>query len=347
MAISPRNVQPAVVCLGVAAVTAGLGAGYSYVTGGSTRYGAVAGFLIGLLLACFELFVVQKQAGAWLRRSPIALFILVSALVWAVLIIFSIFVAAPLALGIERQELALDARAIKAMSFAFVLAFLSTFFLRVRSLVGGRMLFNFVIGRYHQPVREERVFMFLDVADSTRLAEVFGDEKIQTLIGRFFFDIARPIAEHRGETYRYVGDEVVVSWPMARAIEHARCLQCVFDIQALLERRAPEYRRMFGVVPHFRVGMHGGPVIVGEVGDSHRAIVFFGETVSIAVALQGACKRVGQDVLISAALMERLAREGGPAARPLGPVELFADGTCIHACAPARSLAGGQPRGAP
>ena len=104
--------------------------------------------------------------------------------------------------------------------------------------------------------------------------------KIQALIGRFFFDIARPIAERGGETYRYIGDEVVVSWPMAKAVKNAQCVQCVFDVQELLDKHSEEYRRLYGVVPRFRVGMHGGSVVVAEVGDSRRAIVYYGETVS-------------------------------------------------------------------
>ena len=53
--------------------------------------------------------------------------------------------------------------------------------------------------------------MFLDLAGSTPLAEKMGDVAVQSLIGRFFFDIALPISEHQGETHRYIGDEVVVT----------------------------------------------------------------------------------------------------------------------------------------
>ena len=118
---------------------------------------------------------------------------------------------------------------------------------------------------------------------------------------------------------------------MSRAVEDAWCLRCVAAVQELLEARSEEYRREFGVVPQFRVGMHGGPVVIGEVGDSRRAIVYFGETVGIAVALQGACKRVGWDFLVSADLMGRLESDDGFASNFLGPLELFADGTTVDA----------------
>ena len=341
MAISPRHLSKIIACLGVAAVTAALGAGYSIAGGGLPRYGAVAGLLIGFFLGSFELFFVQTPAGAWLRRLPLILFVAVATLVWALLIGFSIYIAAPFLLGIDIHPYELDVRDVRGLVFAFGLAFLATFFLRVQSLTGGRVLFNFFIGRYHKPSRDERVFMFLDIADSTRLSEQFGDVKIQALIGRFFFDIARPIAEHGGETYRYIGDEVVVSWPLAKAVKDAQCVRCVFDVQKLLDEQSEEYRREFGVVPKFRVGMHGGPVVIGEVGDSHRAIVYFGETVSRAVALQGACKLVEHDFLVSAELMDRLTIGEEFSSSLLGPVELFPDGTTVDTYALSREGRGG------
>jgi len=346
MAISPRSTKKLFACLGVATATAALGAGYSAVAGGRPLFGALAGLIIGLLLATFELFFVQTPAGAWLRRLPLLFFVVIATLMWALLIGFSIYIATPYLLDIDVFPIELDSRDANALTFAFGLAFLLTFFLRIQSLIGGRVLFNFLMGRYHHPAREERVFMFLDIADSTRLSEQFGDVKIQALIGRFFFDIARPIAEHGGETYRYIGDEVVVSWPMAKAVEDARCLRCVFDVQDLLDRHSEEYRQLFGVVPRFRVGMHGGPVVIGEVGDSRRAIVYFGETVSRAVALQGACKRVGHDFLVSADLVDKLAIGREFPSSFLGSLELFPDGTAVDAYAFSREVfRGGQHAG--
>ena len=124
---------------------------------------------------------------------------------------------------------------------------------------------------------------------------------------------------------------------MENAVKDAQCVRCVFDVQDLLAARSGEYQRLFGVVPRFRVGMHGGPVTIGEVGDSRRAIVYFGETVSRAVALQGACKRVGHDFLVSADLMEKLTVGSGVTSHYLPALELFPDGTTIDAYALSRA----------
>jgi adenylate cyclase len=38
---------------------------------------------------------------------------------------------------------------------------------------------------------------------------------MQDLLTRFFFDIDEPIVAHGGEVHAYVGDEVIVSWPVS------------------------------------------------------------------------------------------------------------------------------------
>jgi adenylate cyclase len=39
-----------------------------------------------------------------------------------------------------------------------------------------------------------------------------------------------------------------------------------------VERQRAAYQKLFGVVPSFRIGIHGGEVIVSEQGDTKRSI---------------------------------------------------------------------------
>ena len=49
-------------------------------------------------------------------------------------------------------------------------------------LIEPRVLVNFVLGRYHRPIREERIFMFLDLVGSTRLARNWAKSAFTTLL---------------------------------------------------------------------------------------------------------------------------------------------------------------------
>ena len=164
--------------------------------------------------------------------------------------------------------------------------------------------------------------MFLDVADSTALAQKMGDIGVHSLLSRFFRDIAEPIQAYGGETHRYVGDQVVVTWPMEEGLRDSRCLRCVFAIRDHVARLAPTYERIFGAAPEFRVGLHGGQVVAGECGEEKLEIVYFGDTVNLAARLQSACGGLGVNLLLSGELMLCMKLPLGFQARSLGPMVL-------------------------
>lgn len=300
-----------------------IGVTYSLFMGGQPKFAFIIGCAISGGVIGFELFFVEEPIGAWLRRLPLLVFMSISTLIWTVIIVASLqFI--PLLFGVaEAYGEGHQAIFQLDMVFSLTLALIMNAALRIGSLVGGRVLMNFLLGRYHRPVREKRVFLFLDIADSTRLSEELGDERVQSLIGRFFFDIAGPIAENGGETHRYIGDEIVVTWPFLVATKDARCVKCVFDMQHLIATHAASYKAEFDVVPRFRVGMHGGPVIASEVGDNKREIVYFGDTVNTAARLQSLCKEKGKDFLVSSELLTALTLSPDEASvQCLGEVEL-------------------------
>ena len=139
--------------------------------------------------------------------------------------------------------------------------------IQVIRIIGGRTLINIVLGKYHRPIREDKIFMFLGLANSTALAESLGDIGVQSMITKFFFDITEPIIEHGGEIHRYVGDQVVVTWPLKDNVTNMQSILCCFAIVERIGNLAPEYERKFDTVPAFRIGLHGGPVVISQCGD--------------------------------------------------------------------------------
>jgi adenylate cyclase len=267
----------------------------------------------------------RRPLGAPLRKLSFQHFLAVDTATWLAIILLCLE-GIPRLLGWESAEGILRGQdkhlLMRDAVFSFCVALVVNFALRVRSLIGPRVLFNFVLGRYQRPLREQRAFMFLDLAGSTALAERLGDERVQAMIARFFFDIAEPIAEYGGETHRYIGDEVVVTWPLERAREDARCLRCVAAIARRVTALAEGYRRDFGEVPRYRVGMHGGPVVASEVGDEKREIVYFGDTINTAARLGALCKELGRDWLVSGDLIDGVNLPPDITLERLGPKNL-------------------------
>jgi class 3 adenylate cyclase len=56
----------------------------------------------------------------------------------------------------------------------------------VHRLIGGPLLTSVLLGTYQRPTRRRMIVMFLDLANSTRLAEAMGEVRVHDLITRFF-----------------------------------------------------------------------------------------------------------------------------------------------------------------
>lgn len=169
--------------------------------------------------------------------------------------------------------------------------------------VGEKNFWNVVVGRYHTPHEEERVFMFLDLYSSTALAESMGHERYHNLLYDVFNDIAEPITTYGGEVYQYVGDSVVITWNIQDGTKRLNCIRCFFDILKRIEKRAGEYEMRYQHVPHMKAGLHAGKVMAGEVGVEKREIVFHGDTVNTAARIQEECVEMGEQILLSEELL--------------------------------------------
>jgi adenylate cyclase len=284
--------------------------------------GAVTGALIGLLASLFEVAVVEGRPGAWLRRLPFAFYIVDKTLVYLLIIVACLNVGLWLLPMQEGQRFPRIDISPPTIAYAFVVALLVNSALAVNRLLGRGVLVNFLLGRYHQPRQEERVFLFLDLQDSTAIAERIGDLAFHRLLNRLFSDVTRPILEYRGQIHRYVGDQIIVTWPAAEGLAEARCLRALFDAMARIEAKAAAYRRDFGVAPRFRAALHLGAVVTGEMGDVKREIVFLGDTVNTAARIEAAARERGLPVLASAPLLARLSLPANMRAESIGPVAL-------------------------
>jgi class 3 adenylate cyclase len=189
-------------------------------------------------------------------------------------------------------------------------------------LIGSRVLFNVALGRYRVAVREERVLMFLDLAGSTSLAEAMGELRVQNLLTRFFYDIDDAIVAHGGEIHAYVGDEVIVTWPLDEGVSGGSCIDCFFAIADAIAEKADSYRQEFGIVPGFRAGLHAGPVVISECGSSRRQLAYFGDTVNVTARLQEHCKVAGRNLLVSGDLLQHVRPAQDLLIEPLGQAQL-------------------------
>lgn len=282
---------------------------YSYLFKGVYVAGAVYGFSAAILILAFERGYMLPGLQRRIRALPSPLAIPLTELGYVLMVTVAFMMAGLVIWSFSMtQDTFMQATmpSVRVMIYSLCISAVIVFVLRVRDLLGAEVFASFLLGRYHRPVQEERIFLFLDVVGSTKFAERHGDVRAQEFLAAFFVQIAEPVRRHRGAVADYVGDMALVTWPMGRGIEHANCACCIFAIQAAIEKATDEWLERFGEVPRFRAALHAGAVVTAEVGVDRHKIAFFGDTLNVTGRLEALCKALDERVLVSSDLLARL-----------------------------------------
>jgi adenylate cyclase len=282
--------------------------------------GAILGIAIAIPLALLE----ESHFDEWTRRLSFSAAVLLKSLTY-IGSLLAVFMAVGLIVGF-RQGLGLEDfwESVTGPNYyiqaavGFSLYVIIVFFRKLDRLLGPGQLLRYVMGRYHRPHRESRIFMFLDLKSSTAIAERLGPESYYQLVNEFFHDLSGPVLDRNGEIYEYVGDGAVLTWEEARGIKDANCIRVFFDIDAVIEKKKQRYLDRFGFVPEFKAGVHLGEVIAAEIGDLKKGLVFNGDVLNTGARIEAECGRLGKRLMSSGELVERLTIPDGWTAERMG-----------------------------
>ena len=186
-----------------------------------------------------------------------------------------------------------------AYSFLFIVLILIIF--QSILFIGKANFFRLIFGWYHKPRELGKVFMFLDLKNSTSIAEQMENINYSAFIRDFFNDLSDAIIMYKGEVYQYVGDEIIVMWPLKE--DNLISLQCFFKMKEIIQRNKQYYLKNYNQIPEFKAGIHAGKVIVTQVGKQKKEIVYHGDVLNTTSRIEGECNKLNQDVLISEDLM--------------------------------------------
>jgi adenylate cyclase len=278
--------------------------------GRPVTFGVLNALLVGTGVGLFEEFYVQSQRGRWIRSihplGAIVVYTIVVVLLFLIAIHFTHLLLWPIyQLPVPYGRLPVVIPVVIAFSVIGIVV------MRTVHFIGIETLFHLTVGTYHRPVLQEKVLIFLDINNSTALAEQLGAVRTKSLVGKFLFDISKPITDHGGEIYLYKGDGLIALWDWNDAIRGNRILRTIDAIFATIGRERGEYLEQFGVVPSFRIGVHGGEVVVSEQGDTKRAIGVYGSTINIAARMEEAAKAHHVACAMSGDIAENLLDDEG------------------------------------
>ena len=176
---------------------------------------------------------------------------------------------------------------------------------QVNLLLGEDNLGKLLRGKFYSPREEERIFMFLDLHSSTKLAEKLGHIKYSKLIQDCFNDLG-VVVENEAEIYQYVGDEVILTWILQDGIKNQNCINAYFNFKQQLAKKDKYYFENYNCKPFFKAGINAGVVTVTEIGKYKKEIAYHGDTINTAARIQGKCNEFNQELLISENLKEKV-----------------------------------------
>ena len=147
---------------------------------------------------------------------------------------------------------------------------------------------------------EERVvtIMFTDIRGFSTISEHMDAAGIAGFLNTHFNMLADPIEAEGGTVDKYIGDAVMAFWGAPEQMEDhaARAIRAACEIQRLV-LADNQRRRMAGeALLAVRIGVHTGPVVVGNIGSRNRInYTIVGDAVNIAARIDSIAKAIGAD----------------------------------------------------
>ena len=289
------------------------------------RYVSPLGLLIGILFAIVE-FVFDKFLS---KNLSLALVLIEKFVIYFIGIILSLNYVFP----IVENELNLNLTTEEGwwqtsqifwiiVGYFLICSIIFSFVKIANDKFGKGVFFNLLLGKYRKPREEKRIFMFLDLQASTTIAEKLGHYNYSELIQDCFYDLNRIVTKYDAGTYQYVGDEAVLSWTYKRGIKNNNCVKLFFHFQDRIKKREKYYLKKYNLVPVFKAGIHGGKLIVTEVGTVKKEIAYHGDVINTSARIQGECNKYKELLLSSNILINDLSLSSKYKTEFIGKIEL-------------------------
>lgn len=177
--------------------------------------------------------------------------------------------------------------------------------------------------------RQEMTVFFSDIAGFSRISEMLTPAGLVTLINHYLTLASEPILAREGMINQFIGDAVTAFWgpPFVSETNHAEfaCYAALEQLSQLvkLRRLLPEIMGIRKGLPEIqiRIGLATGELIAGSLGaEQSKSYTVMGWPMQVAEYLEGANKRYGTTILLTAATRQQAA--DAIATRPIDRVIL-------------------------
>jgi adenylate cyclase len=163
---------------------------------------------------------------------------------------------------------------------------------------------DFVRNRNRVNIGEERyiVSMFIDMRGSTKLAESKLPFDTVFLVNRFLEAASQAVIDAGGQPNQFVGDGLLALFGLDADPTTAsrQALRAAALVASNVEYMNHEFATELDHPVQFGIGIHGGEVIIGDIGfRDHTVFTALGDAVNVAARLQDLTKTLNCTVVIS------------------------------------------------
>jgi len=144
-------------------------------------------------------------------------------------------------------------------------------------------------GRAMEGERRVVTMLFCDVKGSTAMAETLDPEDWTEIMNGAFERLIAPVYRYEGTLARLMGDAIFAFFgaPIAHEDDPQRAVGAGLDIISGIDSYKEDVRARHGLDLDVRVGIHTGPVMVGQVGSDLRLeYTAMGDAVNVAARME-------------------------------------------------------------
>ncbi|MBM6592591.1 adenylate/guanylate cyclase domain-containing protein [Microvirga pudoricolor] len=153
--------------------------------------------------------------------------------------------------------------------------------------------------------RQRAVIVFVDIRDSTSMAEGMDPERLSLFFTAFRARILGSVRRHHGFVDKFIGDGALILFgvPEEGSDDANRALAFAQDLVGIVE--AWNATKELPHTVRIGIGIHVGEVFCGIVGDEERMeFTVLGDAVNVASRLEQATKHYRETILASGAVVE-------------------------------------------
>lgn len=161
-------------------------------------------------------------------------------------------------------------------------------------------------------VRGERrsvTVLFADLVGFTAMSERTDPEILVKILNGYFQAMSRAISSNRGHVSKFIGDGILALFgaPEPNPWQEQDGVAAALAMREALAAYNSDLERQGWPRLGIGIGLHAGPLVAGVVGSNElMEYTVIGDTVNTASRIEGLTRKMQCDILISAAVREKL-----------------------------------------